>query len=191
MAVLYKARQAMMANKEGKKLWHPTVVTTGTVDLEKLSSEIADLSSLSEGDVYNVCKNLVKVMARHLQSSEVVQVDGLGNFRLSMRSVGKGFLTSDEVNAQYCALRVKFLPSSTRNNDGTLATRAMTAGTTFKRIDQTTGTGTSSGGSNSGSGSGSPSGGSGSDNTGGSGEKPGGGDSNGGGNTEEGGGIVM
>lgn len=190
MAVLYKARQAMMANKEGKKLWHPTVVTTGTVNLEKLSAEIADLSSLSEGDVYNVCKNLVKVMARHLQSSEVVQVDGLGNFRLSMRSVGKGFLTSDEVNAQYCALRVKFLPSSTRNNDGTLATRAMTAGTTFKRIDQTTGTGTSSGGSNSGSGSGSPSGGSGSDNTGGS-DSGSGGDSNGGGNTEEGGGIVM
>ena len=177
MAVLYKARQAMMANKEGKKLWHPTVVTTGTVDLEKLSAEIADLSSLSEGDVYNVCKNLVKVMARHLQSSEVVQVDGLGNFRLSMRSVGKGFLTSDEVNAQYCALRVKFLPSSTRNNDGTLATRAMTAGTTFKRIDQTAGTG-------------SPSGGSGSDNTGGS-DSGSGGDSNGGGNTEEGGGIVM
>lgn len=190
MAVLYKARQAMMANKEGKKLWHPTVVTTGTVDLEKLSSEIADLSSLSEGDVYNVCKNLVKVMARHLQSSEVVQVDGLGNFRLSMRSVGKGFLTSDEVNAQYCALRVKFLPSSTRNNDGTLATRAMTAGTTFKRIDQTAGTGSPSGGSNSGSGSGSPSGGSGSDNTGGS-DSGSGGDSTGGGNTEEGGGIVM
>lgn len=178
MAVLYKARQAMMANKEGKKLWHPTVVTTGTVDLEKLSSEIADLSSLSEGDVYNVCKNLVKVMARHLQSSEVVQVDGLGNFRLSMRSVGKGFLTSDEVNAQYCALRVKFLPSSTRNNDGTLATRAMTAGTTFKRIDQTTGTGSPSGGSgNPSGGSGNPSGGSGS--------------GSGGGSTEEDGEIVM
>ena len=158
-----------MANKDGQKLWHPSVVTTGSVDLKRLSSEIAELSSLSEGDVYNVCKNLVLVMTRHLQSSEVVQVDDFGTFRIAMRSVGKGFANSDEVNAQYCALRIKFLPSSTRNNDGTVATRVFTTGTTFKRIDTVTGAtgGSAAGGSNSGgsssdnpSGGGSPSGGS-------------------------------
>ena len=159
----------MMANKDGQKLWHPSVVTTGSVDLKRLSSEIAELSSLSEGDVYNVCKNLVLVMTRHLQSSEVVQVDDFGTFRIAMRSVGKGFANSDEVNAQNCALRIKFLPSSTRNNDGTVATRAFTTGTTFKRIDTVTGAagGSAAGGSNSGgsssdnpSGGGTPSGGS-------------------------------
>ena len=158
-----------MANKDGQKLWHPSVVTTGSVDLKRLSSEIAELSSLSEGDVYNVCKNLVLVMTRHLQSSEVVQVDDFGTFRIAMRSVGKGFANSDEANAQYCALRIKFLPSSTRNNDGTVATRAFTTGTTFTRIDTVTGAagGSAAGGSNSGgsssdnpSGGGTPSGGS-------------------------------
>ena len=160
----------MMANKDGQKLWHPSVVTSGSVDLKKLSEEIAELSSLSEGDVYNVCKNLVNVMTRHLQSSEVVQVDDFGTFRIAMRSVGKGFATSEEeVNAQYCALRIKILPSSTRNNDGTVATRAFTTGTTFKRIDTLNGmtSGSSSGGSSTGgastenpSGGGTPSGGS-------------------------------
>ena len=33
----------MMANKDGQKLWHPSVVTSGSVDLKKLSEEIAEL----------------------------------------------------------------------------------------------------------------------------------------------------
>ena len=165
----------MMANKDGQKLWHPSVVTSGSVDLKKLSAEIAELSSLSEGDVYNVCKNLVNVMTRHLQSSEVVQVDDFGTFRIAMRSVGKGFATSEEVNAQFCALRIKFLPSSTRNNDGTVATRAFTTGTTFKRIDTLNGMtgGSSSGGSNMG---GSSTGGSSTENPSGGGTPSGGSD---------------
>ena len=169
-----------MANKDGQKLWHPSVVTSGSVDLKKLSEEIAELSSPSEGDVYNVCKNLVNVMTRHLQSSEVVQVDDFGTFRIAMRSVGKGFATSEEVNAQFCALRIKFLPSSTRNNDGTVATRAFTTGTTFKRIDTLNGMtgGSSSGGSSTGGSStgGSSTGGSSTENPSGGGTPSGGSD---------------
>ena len=39
MAVIYKARQAVIANKEGKKLYHPMVVLTGSVKLEQIAND--------------------------------------------------------------------------------------------------------------------------------------------------------
>lgn len=163
MPIIYKARQSTMANKEGKKLFHPAVVPTGTVDLEKLANEVAQLSSLSPGDVFNTCKNLVTVMTQHLQSSETVQIDGLGNFSFTMRSKGKGFETSDEVTANNSKAYVLFRPAMKRNLDGTVSTRSLITGCSFVRIDKSAngnasnagseGSGTSSGNTGSGGGS--------------------------------------
>lgn len=90
MPVIYKSFQSVLANKEGKKLFYPRVVLTGNVDTEQVAKEIAELSSLSTGDSKNVIDNLVTVMTRHLQSSESVTLDGLGTFRLTMKSTMNG-----------------------------------------------------------------------------------------------------
>ena len=170
MPVLYSVRQSTIANKEGKKLYHPQVKTTGAISLDALAQEVAELSSLSPGDVKNTIDNLVSVMTRHMQSSESVLIDNLGSFYLAMKSIGKGFETAEEVTANSCRLRVMFRPTTTRNADRTVATRSLVTGATFKRIDTLLpGSGTASGG-----GSGSDSGGSGSD-SGGSGSESGGG----------------
>ena len=171
MPVLYSVRQSTIANKEGKKLYHPQVKTTGVVSLDMLAEEVAELSSLSTGDVKNSIDNLVTVMTRHMQSSESVLIDNLGSFYLSMKSVGKGFLSAEEVNANNCRLKVMFRPCTTRNSDRTVATRSLITGATFTRIDSLLpGSGTA--------GSGSAGGGSASDGSGGSSsgtETPGGG----------------
>ena len=93
MPVIYKSFQSVLANKEGKKLFYPRVVLTGNVDTEQVAKEIAELSSLSTGDSKNVIDNLVTVMTRHLQSSESVTLDGLGTFRLTMKSTMNGSVT--------------------------------------------------------------------------------------------------
>ena len=143
MPVLYSVRQSTIANKEGKKLYHPQVKTTGVVSLDLLAEEVAELSSLSTGDVKNSIDNLVTVMTRHMQSSESVLIDNLGSFYLSMKSVGKGFLTAEEVNANSCRLKVMFRPCTTRNSARTLIT-----GATFTRIDSLLpGSGAAGGGS--------------------------------------------
>ena len=168
MPVLYAVRQSMIANKEGKKLYHPQVKTTGVVTLDTLAEEVAELSSLSPGDVKNATANLISVMTRHMQSSESVMIDNLGSFYLAMKSIGKGFETPEEVNANSCRLRVVFRPATTRNSDRTVATRTLVTGATFKKIDSlltggsgasgSTGGSSSSGGSGNDSGSGSDSG---------------------------------
>ena len=135
MPVLYKARQATIANKAGKKLYHPQVVITGAVQLEQLAKEVAELSSLSTGDVKNTIDNLITVMTRHMQSSESVVLDGLGSFALSMRSTGNGTETAEEVNAQNCRVKTNFRPASTRNSDRTVATRSLITGASFVKLD--------------------------------------------------------
>ena len=151
MPIPYKARLSKFANKEGKKLYHPQVVTIGNVSLNDLSKEVAELSSLSTGDVKNTIDNLITVMTRHLQSGESVSLDGLGSFTLSLRSTGKGSETADEVSPSDARLKINFRPAMTRNSDHTVATRSLLTGCSFVRwgtvaASSTTG-GSSSGGS--------------------------------------------
>ena len=151
MPIPYKARLSKIANKEGKKLYHPQVVTIGNVSLNDLSKEVAELSSLSTGDVKNTIDNLITVMTRHLQSGESVSLDGLGSFTLSLKSTGKGSETADEVSPSDARLKINFRPAMTRNSDHTVATRSLLTGCSFVRwgtvaTSSTTG-GSSSGGS--------------------------------------------
>lgn len=158
MPIPYKARLSKFANKEGKKLYHPQVVTIGTVSLNDLSKEVAELSSLTTGDVKNTIDNLITVMTRHLQSGESVSLDGLGSFTLSLKSTGKGAETADEVSPSDARLRINFRPAMTRNSDHTVATRSLLTGSSFVRwgavtASSTTGDSSSSGGSTGDSGS--------------------------------------
>ena len=148
MPVLYSVRQSTIANKEGKKLYHPQVKTTGVVSLDLLAEEVAELSSLSTGDVKNSIDNLVTVMTRHLQSSESVTLDGLGTFRLTMKSTMNGVEDPLKVSATQSTLRVRFLPTSKRNLDHTVSTRSLVTGVKCVRFDlqDTAGSGGNDGG---------------------------------------------
>ncbi|MDO5420805.1 MAG: HU family DNA-binding protein [Bacteroides sp.] len=128
MPVLYKTIQSTKENKDGARLFHPRVVHTATIGTAQLAKEIAEYSSLSTGDVKNTIDNMVTVMTKHLHSSESVTVDGLGTFGIIMRSKGKGAATSDEVKAAQALLLVRFTPSFTKNQDHTVATRALITG---------------------------------------------------------------
>ena len=144
MPIPYKARKASLANKEGKKLYHPQVVIIGNTDLNNLAKEVAELSSLSPGDVKNTIDNLITVMTRHLQSGESVTLDGLGSFALSLKSRGNGVETADEVSPSDARLKINFRPSTTRNSDRTVATRSLMTGSSFVRWGATDTTNSSS-----------------------------------------------
>lgn len=147
MPVIYKSFQSVLANKEGKKLFYPRVVLTGNVDTEQVAKEIAELSSLSTGDSKNVIDNLVTVMTRHLQSSESVTLDGLGTFRLTMKSTMNGVEDPQKVSATQASLQVRFLPASKRKLDGSVSTRSLVTGVKCVRFDlqDTAGSGSGSG----------------------------------------------
>ena len=148
MPVLYQAKQSQIADKNGKRLYYPRVVRTGTVTTDQISKEIAAYSSLSTGDVKNTIDNLITVMSQHLQASENVMLDGLGIFRMKMKSNGKGAASADDVTAAQSAGTVSFLPARTRNTDRTVATRSKVTGVKCVRFDKATTPSGESGGDN-------------------------------------------
>ena len=137
MSVIYKGQQSVLATKEGKRLFYPRVVLMGSVSTNQIAAEIAELSSLSKGDTKNVIDNLVTVMTRHLQASESVTLDGLGTFRLTMRSPGKGAASAQEVTASQASIHVCFAPAARRNPDGTVSTRSLVSGVKCVRYGST------------------------------------------------------
>jgi predicted histone-like DNA-binding protein len=154
MPVLYEPFQSTFPDKEGKKLYYPRVRYAGGVSTEQLAQEISERCSLTPGDVMSTFNNLVKVMRLHLQSSQTVTIDGLGSFRITMRSGGRGVEDRSKVSSSRSTLAVRFLPAATQNPDGTLASRSLLTGAVCMRFkhkedeeeDETGGTGTGTGG---------------------------------------------
>lgn len=136
MALVFKEFQSTLKNKNGENLWYPRVITIGKpVSTRKLASDIAQLSALTSGDVYNVLHNLALVMKTYLQESHSVKLDGIGSFMLRSRSGGNGVDTQDEVSAsQIKSIVCHFTPETTLNPDGTVATRALVQGVSFVKL---------------------------------------------------------
>jgi len=84
-------------------------VKKGTKTISALSSDIADISSLSRGDISNVITNLVERIPKELLEGNSVSLGELGTLRISFSSEGvdneKDFKTSMIKN-----LKVIFTP---------------------------------------------------------------------------------
>ena len=146
MPVLFQPYQSQLKDKNGKQLYYPRVVRTATVNTAQIAKDIAAYSSLSPGDVKNTIDNLITVMGQHLQSSVAVSLDGLGIFRMKMKSRGRGVEIADDVSASQSSLTVSFLPASTRNIDGSVATRSMVTGVKCVRYNRNESTDTNTDG---------------------------------------------
>ncbi|MCC8187179.1 MAG: HU family DNA-binding protein [Bacteroides sp.] len=73
------------------------------VDINQLAYELAERSSLSEGDVLSVLKQLPDRVIEHLKFGRTVHLEGIGTFMTSLTS--EGYETPEEVTAE--KVRVK------------------------------------------------------------------------------------
>lgn len=134
MAMNYKAIQSSLKTKEGDQLWYPKLVKEGgTIRTPQIAEIIASMTSLTEGDVYNSVKSLIRVMNDKLMNGFSVSLDELGTFTAIARAGGKGVKDPRDVNAsQIKSLRIQFTPSYTRTPmEG--VTRALLRGVEFRR----------------------------------------------------------
>jgi len=70
------------------KKWYATPVLSGKKDIRSLSTDIADISSLSRGDVSNVLTNLVERIPKELLEGNSVSLGELGTLRIGFSSEG-------------------------------------------------------------------------------------------------------
>ena len=66
-------------------LYYPKAIKTGEVDLEKVTEEIAQATSLTQADCYAAVISLVKVLEDHLEKGEIVRLEPLGTFQISVK----------------------------------------------------------------------------------------------------------
>jgi len=84
-----------------EKKWYATPRLTGNRDLKNLSKDLAEVSSLSAGDVQNVIVNLIDQLPKWLMEGNSVKLDGFGSFRLSFTSTGEALkenVTADSID---------------------------------------------------------------------------------------------
>lgn len=122
MSVLIKARRSSLANKEGKKLYYPSVVTRGVLTTKELGDKIASKSALTRGDVRSVLDNMTEEINAALRDGKSVRLDGLGSLFLTVHARGNGVETKEEVSAnQIASTVVNFREESTRSAGTTRA----------------------------------------------------------------------
>ena len=76
------------SDKEASKKIYAKPVKTGTKTVSSLSSDIADISSLSRGDINDVITNLVERVPKNLLEGNSVSLGELGTLRVSFSSEG-------------------------------------------------------------------------------------------------------
>jgi len=137
MPLIYKPVQSNMPSEDGELKWFPHLVKMKKrATTEVLAEEIAEKSSLTEGDVHNVIRNLLSSVRSHLLNSESVHLDGFGTFTVKINAGGNGVSTPEEVSPdQINHLTVHFTPCFKRT-PGVGVRYPMFKGVEFVREDE-------------------------------------------------------
>ena len=86
---------------------HP--VYLGSMSLKELSDEVAEKSSLTRGDCYNVIQNFLSSMKKALDKGYIVKWDDLGSFRTTLSSSGAE--TPEELSSAHIKkAKIRFTP---------------------------------------------------------------------------------
>ncbi|MBQ7881534.1 MAG: HU family DNA-binding protein [Treponema sp.] len=72
----------------GKELFYLYPVYTDTLELRDLLPEISNASSITAGDVRAVVESFVEILQRYLVRGNKIKIDGIGVFKLSIKSSG-------------------------------------------------------------------------------------------------------
>ena len=89
--------------------YYGKVQSSGTVTFDTLADDISYATTLTDGDVSNVLRALVKQIKKHLADGKIVQLDGLGSFQFQLS--GKGALSESDYSTSLIKnMRIQFRP---------------------------------------------------------------------------------
>lgn len=89
MSVKYSiAAMKNPSNPESPKKYYAKAQARDTVGLNRIADEIAYATSLTDGDVLNVLRGLIKMMKEHLSDGDIVNLGDFGTFQYQLSSYG-------------------------------------------------------------------------------------------------------
>nr|WP_302830045.1 HU family DNA-binding protein [uncultured Bacteroides sp.] len=124
---------AHMSSKPGDdtapKLYYAKAQAAGEVTMDEMAEQISYATSLTDGDVLNAIRALIKQVNINLAAGKIVRLENFGTFQLQLCSEGaeteKKFTSANITGAS-----VQFRPGKPIK----AATRAGDGGLTFKRV---------------------------------------------------------
>lgn len=116
--------------------WYPVATTIGKpVTTKEVATRLADLSSLSTGDVLSVLELLGGVLGDYMNQGRTVKLDGMGTFYYTTRTSGTGVDTPEEVSGkQITGTRVRFLPETRRSSSNKVTRNSMVSDNVFWQL---------------------------------------------------------
>lgn len=128
MSVKYKLYQDARKNSKTKGKFYARAVVSDVADLESISKEIEENTSAKQADVFAVLKELVNVMARHMRNGDRVVLDGIGSFKVGLKT--KPADTAEKFNAalNIVGTRINFQPEIHWKAGDSARTRALLSG---------------------------------------------------------------
>lgn len=112
MSVRYRKVQNKIKNSTNFNLWYGRAVVLGNVSTRNLAEEISHSTTVTYADIMAVLIELSEAIKRHLLNSQSVKVDGLGTFRVGLRTTATE--KKEDFNiSKIKAYSVVFLPEAT------------------------------------------------------------------------------
>ena len=83
---------ALMSSKPGDdtapKKYYAKAQASGEVTMDEMAEDIAYATSLTDGDVLNAIRALIKQVNRHLAAGKIVRLENFGSFQIQLCSEG-------------------------------------------------------------------------------------------------------
>jgi len=131
MALFYKMR---LNNNQSTPLcykrWYARAYHTETTTLRQLAERMQDNCTVKRADILAVLSELADTMRDELQNGHKVYIEGLGTFKMGMRSRGVDRPEDYRPDRDVMGLHIIFSPETTRQQFGRRRT-ALTEGTTL------------------------------------------------------------
>jgi predicted histone-like DNA-binding protein len=119
MPVLYKLNQDKRETSKTKGKWYARSVQVGTIDIEGLAKIMQANCTIKAADIKAVLTELVETMSAQLQSSMRVKLDGLGAFKIGLKTKAAATAKDFSASQNVVGMRVNFQPELRKDANGT------------------------------------------------------------------------
>lgn len=94
---------------EGEVKYYAKAQASGVITIDQLADDISYSTTLTDGDVLNVIRALIKQIKRHIANGEIVRLENLGSFQVQLSS--EGTMTSEDFSSEKIRkIRLQFRP---------------------------------------------------------------------------------
>lgn len=124
MAVSYKIKKYVNTSSEKNGQYYARAVVTGVMTLNEVANKIQQNCSMKKSDVLAVINELVEVITEGVQDSKRVCLDGLGSFKIGLKST-LATSVSEFTQSNIKGFHINFMPEYTVDAAGVRITKML------------------------------------------------------------------